>query len=90
MRSIRSFKIALAFFLLGLSSAPLSIAAAQSDKLVLNGGGSTFAYPMYSKWIEEYQKHNPAVHLTYVSNGSGAGIHDIMMGTVDFAAPMVH
>ena len=26
-----------------------------------------------------------AVHLTYVSNGSGAGIHDVMMGTVDFA-----
>ena len=40
---------------------------------------------MYSKWIEEYQRDNPAVHLTYVSNGSGAGIHDIMMGTVDFA-----
>ena len=41
--------------------------------------------PMYSKWIEEYEKENPAVHLTYVSNGSGAGIHDVMMGTVDFA-----
>ena len=25
------------------------------------------------------------MHLTYVSNGSGAGIHDIMLGTVDFA-----
>jgi phosphate transport system substrate-binding protein len=40
---------------------------------------------MYSRWIEEYEKENPAVHLTYVSNGSGAGIHDIMMGAVDFA-----
>ena len=40
---------------------------------------------MYSKWIEEYEKDNPAVHLTYVSNGSGAGIHDVMLGTVDFA-----
>jgi phosphate transport system substrate-binding protein len=58
---------------------------AQSDRLVLNGDGSTFSYPMYSKWIEEYEKENPDVHLTYISNGSGAGIHDIMMGTVDFA-----
>ena len=52
---------------------------------MINGDGSTFAFPMYSKWIEEYEKDNPAVHITYVSNGSGAGIHDIMLGTVDFA-----
>jgi phosphate transport system substrate-binding protein len=58
---------------------------AQNDRLVINGDGSTFAYPMYSKWIQEYEKDNPSVHFTYVSNGSGAGIHDIMLGTVDFA-----
>ena len=52
---------------------------------MINGDGSTFAYPMYRKWIEEYEKDNPAVHFTYVSNGSGAGIHDVMLGTVDFA-----
>jgi phosphate transport system substrate-binding protein len=63
----------------------LPAAWAQADKLVLTGDGSTFASPMYTKWIEEYEKGNPTVHLTYVSNGSGAGIHDIMMGTVDFA-----
>jgi len=40
---------------------------------------------MYRKWIEEYEKNNPAMHFTYVSNGSGAGIHDVMLGTVDFA-----
>jgi len=78
-------KIASAFFLLTLSLASMPIAGAQTDRLAINGDGSTFAYPMYSKWIEEYQKDNPAVHFTYVSNGSGAGIHDVMMGTVDFA-----
>jgi phosphate transport system substrate-binding protein len=72
-------------FLLALLSAPSSFASAQADRLVINGDGSTFAYPMYSKWIQEYEKDNPSVHLTYVSNGSGAGIHDVMMGTVDFA-----
>lgn len=56
-----------------------------SDSLVIKGDGSTFAYPMYSKWIEEYQKQDPGVQFTYESNGSGAGIHDIIKGTVDFA-----
>jgi phosphate transport system substrate-binding protein len=73
------------FFFIAVQICSLRIAAAQNDHLVLNGDGSTFAFPMYSKWIEEYEKENPSVHLTYVSNGSGAGIHDIMMGTVDFA-----
>ena len=72
-------------FLLVLLAAPLSNGAALADTLVIKGDGSTFAYPMYSKWIEEYEKDDPAVRLTYMSNGSGAGIHDIMMGTVDFA-----
>jgi phosphate transport system substrate-binding protein len=58
---------------------------ALADPLVINGDGSTFAYPMYSKWIEEYQKEDPGVRFTYESNGSGAGIHDIKLGAVDFA-----
>jgi phosphate transport system substrate-binding protein len=78
-------KIAPTLFLFALWLPSMPFAAAQSDRLVINGDGSTFAYPMYSKWIEEYEKDDPAVHLSYVSNGSGAGIHDIMMGTVDFA-----
>jgi phosphate transport system substrate-binding protein len=78
-------KIALPLFLLALCTPSIPIATAQTDRLVINGDGSTFAYPMYAKWIAEYEKDNPAVHFTYVSNGSGAGIHDIMMGTVDFA-----
>lgn len=40
---------------------------------------------MYSKWIEEYEKIDPGVRFTYESNGSGAGIHDVTFGTVDFA-----
>jgi phosphate transport system substrate-binding protein len=76
---------ALVFLLLGLWIWLVATATARTDGLVLKGDGSTFAYPIYSKWIEEYEKANPDIHLTYVSNGSGAGIHDIMMGTVDFA-----
>jgi phosphate transport system substrate-binding protein len=80
-----ALKITAAVFLLTLLPASTPIAVAQADRLVIKGDGSTFAYPMYRKWIEEYEKDNPAVHFTYVSNGSGAGIHDVMMGTVDFA-----
>ncbi len=85
MKSEAALKITTAVFLLALLPTSIPIAAAQTDRLVINGDGSTFAYPMYSKWIEEYQKDNPAVHFSYVSNGSGAGIHDVMLGTVDFA-----
>jgi ABC-type phosphate transport system substrate-binding protein len=59
--------------------------ASAADPLVIKGDGSTFAYPMYGKWIDEYHKEDPGVQFTYTSNGSGAGIHDIMLGTVDFA-----
>jgi len=63
----------------------LGSGAAAAEPLQIAGDGSTFAYPMYSKWIEEYEKQNADVHLTYQSNGSGAGIHDVMLGKVDFA-----
>jgi phosphate transport system substrate-binding protein len=56
----------------------------QADAVVISGDGSTFAYPMYAKWIQEYRKVDPEVHLSYQSLGSGAGIHDVMIGTVDF------
>ena len=85
MKSKATLKRSWAVLVFTLCAASIPIAAAQADPLMINGDGSTFAYPMYQKWIEEYQKENPGVHLTYVSNGSGAGIHDIMMGTVDFA-----
>jgi phosphate transport system substrate-binding protein len=58
---------------------------ARADAVVINGDGSTFAYPMYSKWIEEYRKVDPDMRMSYQSLGSGAGIHDVMLGTVDFA-----
>ena len=74
-----------AVFLLILWPAFRPIAAAPQDRLVINGDGSTFAYPMYSKWIREYEKNESSVQFTYNSNGSGAGIHDIILGTVDFA-----
>ncbi len=52
---------------------------------VLNGAGSSFAYPMYSAWAYNYQKVT-GVQLNYQSIGSGGGIRQITDRTVDFGA----
>jgi len=51
----------------------------------LTGAGSTFIYPILSKWIDAY--HNKAgVEINYQSVGSGAGIKQVTNQTVDFGA----
>lgn len=79
------FKKVAAIILLAISFILVGRSACIAEPLQVKGDGSTFAYPMYSKWIDEYEKQNPGVHFTYQSNGSGAGIHDVMLGIVDFA-----
>src|SRR5437867_12887406 len=54
--------------------------------LALQGAGATFPYPLYSKWISEYNKKNPNVKIDYQSIGSGGGIKQITEKTVDFGA----
>lgn len=56
----------------------------------LNGGGSSFVYPMMSKWVSEYDKAK-GVKVNYQSVGSGAGIQQVTAKTFDFGctdAPM--
>lgn len=56
----------------------------------LNGGGSTFIYPMMSKWAKEYEKAK-GVQVNYQSVGSGGGIQQMTAKTFDFGctdAPM--
>ena len=77
-------KVCAAVSLLTLAALLISAPDVRADAVVINGDGSTFAYPMYAKWIEEYQKTDPGVRLSYQSLGSGKGIHDVMLGTVDF------
>ena len=52
----------------------------------LQGAGATFPFPLYSKWVAEYQKVDPAVRINYQSIGSGGGIRQITERTVDFGA----
>ncbi len=55
-------------------------------KVSLNGAGSTFVYPMMSKWSSEYQKLNPNVLVNYQSIGSGGGIRQLTARTVELGA----
>lgn len=57
-----------------------------SHALLINGAGASFPYPIYSKWFSEFQKQNPEVRINYQSIGSGAGIRQVIAGTVDFGA----
>ena len=49
----------------------------------LNAGGSTFVYPMMSKWASEYEKAKGA-QVNYQSIGSGGGIQQMTAKTFDF------
>lgn len=52
----------------------------------LNGGGSTFDNPLFSKMFTEYAKIGCHAHVNYQSIGSGAGINDLLQNVVDFGA----
>jgi phosphate transport system substrate-binding protein len=51
----------------------------------LNGAGATFPYPIYSKWFSEYSAGH-GIQINYQPVGSGAGIRQVVAGTVDFGA----
>ncbi len=52
----------------------------------INGAGATFPNPIYSKWFSEYHKLHPDVQINYQPIGSGGGIQQVSVGTVDFGA----
>ena len=67
------------------AGAPAPISS-QAGPITLNGAGATFPYPLYSKWMAEYNKEFPNIRINYQSIGSGGGIRQIIAGTVDFGA----
>ena len=73
---IRTLKLAVCALVLCVT------ASAQS----LNGAGATFPNPIYQKWFTEYSASHKGVQLNYQSLGSGAGIRQVIAGTVDFGA----
>lgn len=51
----------------------------------VTGAGSSFVYPVLSKWSQDYSK-NSSNRINYQSIGSGGGIAQIKAATVDFGA----
>jgi len=64
----------------------MEAASAENGAVSLNGAGATFPFPLYSKWMSEYNKLNPNIRINYQSIGSGGGIRQVTAGTVDFGA----
>lgn len=59
---------------------------ALAQTISITGAGSTFAYPLYSAWASRYYRLHPNVEVNYQSIGSGGGIRQLTVGTVDFGA----
>jgi phosphate transport system substrate-binding protein len=75
----------------GSGSSANSSSSSASASANLTGAGSSFANPLYQKWISEYTRLHNNIQINYQSIGSGAGIKQLIANTVDFAgtdAPM--
>ena len=72
---------AAALIVLALSVLP----AAAADGVLLRGGGSSFAAPLFKGWIAAFAKERPDVAIEYDSIGSGEGMARFVTGSLDFA-----
>ncbi|HEY5960061.1 MAG TPA: phosphate ABC transporter substrate-binding protein PstS, partial [Polyangiaceae bacterium] len=70
----------------GRAAEALSAMPAHGEPVALNGAGATFPFPLYSKWMSDYNQLRPNIKINYQSIGSGGGIRQITAGTVDFGA----
>lgn len=68
-----------------LSAAIAAAGVSSASAADITGAGSTFAYPIFSKWADSY-KSKAGVGLNYQAIGSGGGIKQISEKTVDFGA----
>lgn len=58
----------------------------ESQSVQLSGAGSTFVYPVMSRWTQEFRTRNANIQINYQSIGSGGGVQQVKSGTVDFGA----
>jgi phosphate transport system substrate-binding protein len=63
-----------------------SLPAVCQNVIALVGSGSNLPTPLYTNWIEEYNKLNSGIQVRYLSVGTVKGIDDISRGVGDFAA----
>lgn len=62
------------------------LASSALASAAINGAGSTFIYPVFTKWTDAYAKVDPEAHITYQPIGSLQGVDRLLGHTTDFAA----
>ena len=72
-------------FMRTIVAAGLVAASTSAFAADITGAGSTFIFPVLSKWADAYKKESGA-GVNYQSIGSGAGIKQIVAKTVTFGA----
>lgn len=68
-----------------LAGAIIALAGSIAQAVDITGAGSTFVYPIISKWSSDYSQAT-GNRINYQSIGSGGGIAQIKAATVDFGA----
>jgi phosphate transport system substrate-binding protein len=73
--------------LLSILTLGLHISASRApNAVVLVGSGSSVPAPLYSRWAQEYAKHNSKIQMRYLIVGTSEGIKQISHRAGDFAA----
>ncbi len=80
--SVRQVIAFSAVFLLGF----LTACKSSSNNVQISGAGSTFVYPVMTRWIQDFSRTHQNVQINYQSIGSGGGIQQVKARTVDFGA----
>ena len=64
----------------------LYFASSAFAAITINGSGSTFIYPVFTKWADAYSSVEPGVSFNYQSIGSLQGVDRLLTHSGDFAA----
>jgi phosphate transport system substrate-binding protein len=71
---------------LGCNSGNQSLSVNNGNGNSLIGAGSTFIYPVMTRWVSDFQNTHQGAKINYQSIGSGGGIQQLKKGLVDFGA----
>jgi phosphate transport system substrate-binding protein len=74
------------FAMAACNSGTKSPTEAATSSVQITGAGSSFVYPLMTRWVSDFQVSHKGVGINYQSIGSGGGIEQLKNGLIDFAA----
>jgi phosphate transport system substrate-binding protein len=83
---ISKFSLCLALLGVSLTGCNSNSGSSEGQTVNLNGAGSTFVYPVMSRWTSTFSAAHSNIRINYQSIGSGGGVEQVRNGTVDFGA----